>query len=40
MKFGFDLFSINYSPSAELESVEREISNLEDVWRTKDRWDK
>lgn len=40
MKFGFELFNINYAPSAELESVEKEISNLEDVWKTKDKWDR
>ena len=40
MKFGFELFSINYAPSAELESVEKEIENLDNVWRTKEDWDK
>lgn len=40
MRFGFDLFNINYAPSSELESVEKEISNLQEVWKTKDDWDK
>jgi len=40
MRFGFDLFSINYAPSPELESVEKEIANLQDVWKTKDDWDR
>lgn len=40
MRFGFDLFNINYAPSPELESVEKEISNLQEVWKTKDEWDR
>jgi dynein heavy chain len=36
MKFGFDLFKINYVPSPDLEYVEKEIAYLEDVWNTKD----
>lgn len=39
MKFGFDLFTINYVPSPELEFMEKEIANLEDVWNTKEKWD-
>jgi ATP-dependent phosphoenolpyruvate carboxykinase len=39
MKFGYDLFKINYSSPAELEGVEQEIRNLEDVWKTKADWD-
>lgn len=39
MKFGFDLFKINYVPSPDLEYVEKEISSLEDVWNTKENWD-
>jgi dynein heavy chain len=39
MKFGFDLFKINYVPSPDLEYVEKEITSLEDVWNTKENWD-
>lgn len=39
MKFGFDLFSINYSASPDLEFMEKEISSLENVWNTKEKWD-
>ena len=40
MKFGFDLFKINYGTSPDLEFLEKEISNLEEVWNTKEDWDK
>lgn len=39
MKFGFDLFKINYIPSPDLEYMEKEIASLEDVWNTKEEWD-
>ena len=39
MKFGFDLFKITYVASTDLESVEKEISSLEDVWGIKNEWD-
>lgn len=39
MKFGFDLFKINYVSSPDLEYVEKEINQLEDVWKTKEEWD-
>jgi dynein heavy chain len=32
MKFGVDLFKINYVPSSDLEFMEKEITNLETVW--------
>lgn len=40
MQFGFDLFEISYTPSPELLSVEKEIENLQSVWKLKDDWDK
>ncbi len=40
MKFGFELFKIAYDQSEELDYVEKEIENLEKVWRLKDDWDK
>ena len=40
MKFGFDLFKINYGTSPDLEFLEKEISNLEEVWNTKEEWDR
>jgi dynein heavy chain len=39
MKFGVDLFKIQYVPSPDLEYVEKEIANLEKVWKQKDEWD-
>jgi len=39
MKFGFDLFKINYGVSPDLEFLEKELGNLEEVWNTKVEWD-
>lgn len=39
MKFGVDLFKISYVPSPDLEYVEKEIAQLEKVWKQKDEWD-
>lgn len=35
MKFSFDLFKINYAPSPDLETVEKEIDSLEKIWKIK-----
>lgn len=40
MKFGFDLFKINYGTSPDLEFLEKELASLEEVWNTKEEWDK
>jgi len=39
MKFGFDLFKFSYIPSPELESVEKDIGVLEEIWGSKNSWD-
>ena len=39
MKFGFNLFQINYITSQDLEYVEKEINNLKDIWKKRDEWD-
>lgn len=39
MKFGFDLFSISYVPSPDLDFMEKEINQLNFIWTTKDEWD-
>ena len=39
MKFGFDLFNINYVPSPDLKDVEDAIEQLEQVWKDKEKWD-
>ena len=38
-RFGVELFHINYSPNSDLEYVEKEIKNLEEVWKQKTEWD-
>lgn len=32
MKFGFDLFEINYSNPGDLDTVDKEILNLGNIW--------
>eukprot|EP00825_Cyclidium_porcatum_P046190 TRINITY_DN71_c0_g1_i2.p1 TRINITY_DN71_c0_g1~~TRINITY_DN71_c0_g1_i2.p1 ORF type:complete len:652 (-),score=150.25 TRINITY_DN71_c0_g1_i2:404-2359(-) len=39
MKFSFDLFKINYAPSPDLETVEKEIDSLEKIWKIKQEYD-
>lgn len=36
MKFGFDLFKISYIPSQDLEFMEKEITQLVNIWKTKE----
>lgn len=39
MKFGLEIFDIDPMPYPELNSVEREIVLLTQVWNVKERWD-
>ena len=38
MKFGFDLFKIDYPASSDLDAIEKNIDNLEEVWGLKNFW--
>lgn len=38
MKFGFELFKINYVPIPELKHIELGISNLDQIWKKKKDW--
>lgn len=40
MKFGFDLFDISYPAPGDLDSVDKEIKNLENIWGLKEEWDR
>ena len=38
MKFGFDLFEINYSNPGDLDVVDKEIANLFNIWGLREKW--
>ena len=40
MKFGFDLFEINYSNPGDLDAVDKEIVNLGNIWGLREKWDR
>lgn len=40
MKFGFDLFEINYSNPGDLDAVDKEIFNLGNIWGLREKWDR
>lgn len=40
MKFGFDLFEINYPTPGDLDAVDKEIRNLQNIWGLREEWDR
>lgn len=40
MKFGFDLFEINYSNPGDLDVVDKEIGHLWNIWGLREKWDR
>ena len=39
MHQGCEILKIQFAPSADLEAIEKEITNLEGVWKVKENWD-